>query len=205
MSQCDPEGRCSCNDGVFGIKCDKCAENFYDVTQGCIACPECYQELQEKINVFRREIENASVTIDDIDSKRINVSFTTRIDEATQLTSGLVDEAEQLKEMELSNIELTHQLDYTAEFLAKFINETIASIEVMDNMISFVSNQAMSAVFLVDTTRLDLMEISDYLKTETRSYINQTRDLLEILNRMKVIASEMHSIANQHELHVSYY
>ena len=205
MSQCDTEGRCSCKEGVFDIKCDKCAENFYDVTQGCIACSECYQELQEDINVLRSKIENASVIIDDIYSNRVNVQFTTRLDEAIHLTSGLLEEAKQLKVMELSNIELTHQLDYTADYLAKFITETFTDIEVMENMISFVSNQAMAAVFLVNTTTLNLVEVSDYLKSETRLYINQTEKLLNILNKMREVAIEMHAIANQHELQVSYY
>lgn len=205
MSQCDPEGSCSCKEGVFGIKCDKCAENFYNVTQGCIACPECYQELQANINEFRNETEVITVIIDGIDSNRTNVSFTTRLEEATNLTNSLVEEAEQLKEMELSNIELTHQLHYTADFLAKFITETIASIEEMDITISFVSNRAMSAVSLVDTTRLHLVEISDYLKSETRLYTNQTKELMDILDRMTEIAVEMHATANQHELDASYY
>ena len=203
MSQCDSEGRCSCKERVFGVKCDKCAENFYDVTQGCIACPECYQELQESINVSRREIENASIIIDGIDSNRKNVSFTTRLDEATNLTYALVDETERLKDMELSNIELTHQLIYTVDFLTRFITEISASIEVVKNKISFVNQRAMVAVSLTNTTRMNLVEISDYLKGENRSYINQTKELMDIFERMEDIATEMNTIANQHKLQVS--
>jgi len=34
--QCGEDGQCPCKDGVHGMKCDQCEENYYDLAQGCI-------------------------------------------------------------------------------------------------------------------------------------------------------------------------
>ncbi|ERL87465.1 hypothetical protein D910_04857 [Dendroctonus ponderosae] len=42
--QCNSEGKCRCQPGVTGDKCDKCGENYYDFSKsGCKSC-ECSQE-----------------------------------------------------------------------------------------------------------------------------------------------------------------
>ena len=34
--QCDDYGNCPCIDGVEGKRCDRCMENHYNITAGCI-------------------------------------------------------------------------------------------------------------------------------------------------------------------------
>ena len=43
-AQCDPSGKCKCKPGVTGEKCDRCAQNYYNLnTNGCQQC-SCNQE-----------------------------------------------------------------------------------------------------------------------------------------------------------------
>ena len=34
--QCDDYGNCPCNAGIEGKRCDRCMENKYNITAGCI-------------------------------------------------------------------------------------------------------------------------------------------------------------------------
>ena len=36
FQQCTETGRCICKDGVYGVKCDQCQENYYNLAYGCI-------------------------------------------------------------------------------------------------------------------------------------------------------------------------
>ncbi|KAI6652285.1 Laminin beta/gamma [Oopsacas minuta] len=197
--QCDSQGNCSCLEGVYGAKCDRCGENFYDVTQGCIACPECYQELQENIDAFRSEIINTTIIIDEIESTHINVSFTSRLREATNQVNDLVDEATQLKAMELLDIQLTQQLEYTAHFLRDFITETATSIISLERSVNFIGSQGIATFVLVNNTEDNLLEISQYLINDPRVYLNLTQELVDILSDIRIITKQMQGIANQHQ------
>ncbi|ESO94175.1 hypothetical protein LOTGIDRAFT_118598, partial [Lottia gigantea] len=36
---CDPDsGQCQCKENIIGLKCDRCADNFYNFSLGCIPC-----------------------------------------------------------------------------------------------------------------------------------------------------------------------
>ena len=37
--QCDDYGNCPCIEGVEGKRCDRCMENKYNITAGCIGKP----------------------------------------------------------------------------------------------------------------------------------------------------------------------
>jgi len=34
--QCDDYGNCACTEGVEGKRCDRCQENKFNITAGCI-------------------------------------------------------------------------------------------------------------------------------------------------------------------------
>lgn len=34
--QCNEDGYCECKEGVLGVKCDECQENYFDISSGCI-------------------------------------------------------------------------------------------------------------------------------------------------------------------------
>lgn len=75
--ECDPEGsyslqceertgQCLCKDSVEGRKCDRCVENKYNITAGCIDCPPCYRLVQEHITVLRSKVNELRVIIENI-------------------------------------------------------------------------------------------------------------------------------------------
>ena len=202
-NQCNANGVCVCKEGVFGDKCNKCSENFYDVTQGCIPCPECYQELQENINRFRNEIANASVVVTELESTENPIAFTTRLDEATMDVNRLVSEAVQLKEMEQLSLLLTSQLEYTAVYLRNFAADTLTTINMIENQVSFIGSQGIAAVVLVNDTVLNLLEISGYLRTDPRDYLNLTQEIVSVLEEMRDIAVQMRIISSLHSQQVT--
>lgn len=54
--QCDAFGQCPCNDNVEGRRCDRCKENKYNRTQGCLDCPDCYNLVRDAANEHRAKL-----------------------------------------------------------------------------------------------------------------------------------------------------
>ena len=201
-NQCDSIGICVCKEGVFGDKCNKCSENFYDVTRGCIPCPECYQELQGSINSFRSEITNLSAVVNDLESTQNDIPFTTRLNEATMDINNLVSDARGLQEMEQLSLMLTSQLHYTTVYLRNFVADTFASIDTMENQVSFIGSQAIAAAVLVNETILNMQDISDYLRTDPRAYLELAQTLVNVSVAMGEIARQMGAVSNLHKQQV---
>ena len=201
-TQCNSQGICACRDGVYGAKCNTCNENFYDVTQGCIPCPECYQELQENINVLRGTIGNLNQSIETIESTHNPIPFTERLDLAAMEVDNIVSEGNRLKQMEQINLLLTSQLEYTAVFLRNFIVETHQRIESIDDRASLIGSQAINAAVLVNETIRNLLQINEYLVNDPREYLNLTQDLVNILNELIQITNQLQSISNLHKQQV---
>jgi laminin gamma 1 len=61
--QCDEFGRCECRANFAGLKCNKCEENFYNFTSGCLKCDECYNLVQNKVNLLRGKIAEIQSSI----------------------------------------------------------------------------------------------------------------------------------------------
>ena len=201
-NQCDSNGICECREGVFGEKCNKCSENFYDVTQGCIPCSECYQELQERINSFRTEITNASAVVTELESTQNALPFTTRLDNATMDVNTLVNEAKQLKQMEQLSLLLTKQLEYTAVYLRNFVADTLNTINTLKNQVSLVGSQAIGAAVLANETILNMVEMSEYLRNDPRVYLHLAQDIVNVLEVVRDIATQMTVISNLHKQQV---
>ncbi|XP_033642862.1 laminin subunit gamma-1-like [Asterias rubens] len=53
---CTNDGVCVCKDGVIGDKCNQCRENHYNIALGCIACPACYNLVQDRVNDHREDL-----------------------------------------------------------------------------------------------------------------------------------------------------
>ena len=34
--QCGENGKCMCKEGVLGLKCDMCQENYHNIKAGCV-------------------------------------------------------------------------------------------------------------------------------------------------------------------------
>lgn len=48
--QCDNVGVCQCQDIAIGDKCDICRDGFHFLTEGCIPCPACYEQIATEFN-----------------------------------------------------------------------------------------------------------------------------------------------------------
>ena len=49
--QCDDFGKCKCRAQFAGGQCNRCEENFYNFTSGCLRCDECYNLVQNKVSL----------------------------------------------------------------------------------------------------------------------------------------------------------
>lgn len=62
-------GQCKCkNPNIVGVKCDKCRENYHDLSAGCIECDTCYQIVQLGVDHHRRELNNLTDMINQLEN-----------------------------------------------------------------------------------------------------------------------------------------
>ncbi len=62
---CSAEGRCYCQPGVTGDKCDRCAPFHSELSStGCEPCGECEQNLREDLQTAKQELDTAEGGLD---------------------------------------------------------------------------------------------------------------------------------------------
>ncbi len=64
--QCDAFGKCVCRENFSGMKCEICNENRYNFTSGCLKCEDCYNLVQEQVNLLRERMKSIQSTLNAI-------------------------------------------------------------------------------------------------------------------------------------------
>lgn len=60
-------GKCECQSSAFdGNRCDRCAENFYNFTLGCVPCEDCYGLVQKEVHTIRERTERIEGNLQNI-------------------------------------------------------------------------------------------------------------------------------------------
>ena len=54
-------GTCRCQTNAIGDKCDMCKENTYNITEGCLNCPPCYDFIKDAADAFRTLISDVEI------------------------------------------------------------------------------------------------------------------------------------------------
>lgn len=64
-STCSPdEGRCTCQPGVTGVKCDQCEPYYTNLSSsGCQPCSECEQSLRTNLSSTENEQDHLSTDL----------------------------------------------------------------------------------------------------------------------------------------------
>nr|KAG5699979.1 hypothetical protein BaRGS_001798 [Batillaria attramentaria] len=111
--QCDQYGYCPCRPNVDGRRCDRCQENKYNMAAGCLDCPQCYDLVQEQVNIHRGKLRDLTTLINNIgnnpslfnDSEflsvlgQVNNSINVLLDEARSASTGDGTIGQQLQEL----------------------------------------------------------------------------------------------------------
>ena len=144
-------GQCICRVGmdvIVGRRCDRCANNHYDLPNGCPECPTCYRQVRDSIGKFSVIVEQLRRRLEAIAAGIIggaaglsdDKNFTASIEELQQLAQSVAVEAGRIREvmdqatgyydslkrkfdkLHEDFLEETRRLNQTEEMLAQWVS-----------------------------------------------------------------------------------
>ncbi|PVD22260.1 hypothetical protein C0Q70_18068 [Pomacea canaliculata] len=195
--QCDPYGYCPCRPNVDGRRCDYCQENKYNISAGCLDCPQCYDLVQEQVNIHRGKLRELTALINNIgnnpslfnDSEflavlgQVNDSVNVLLDEARGASTGDGAIGKQLQELKST---LRSILDKCGD-----ITRSIASASSMSQDSIRDITIAEDAIRRAETS---LREAENYVGREGRQALSQA---LEALKQFGKQSQQMTEIAQR--------
>ncbi len=102
-ASCLSEGRCYCQPGVIGTKCDACAPFHTDLSSnGCEPCGECEQSLREDLQTAVQEVELAEGDLDTFEALyRADIEGWSVINASVEvLSDGIASNTQRLDDLE---------------------------------------------------------------------------------------------------------
>lgn len=204
----ETSGKCTCKPKIGGRQCDRCHENAYNTSRGCVDCPECYRLIYEEVQQLRVKADALESTIKRLQNGDIgDASFAQRLSNATKHVDGIVAEAEEAREKEknltmqisglnetLNNLEgvLVHELTPTMNSLSGNLTSVLADRNITDRLISQIRDA-------VNYGHRVLNMSIDHSVKETESlskYLNSmVPRLSELANNLTIGASRQNSSA----------
>lgn len=208
-SECDQiSGQCKCkNPNIVGLKCDKCRENYHNLTSGCIECDICYQIVQLGVEYHRRELADLKDLIEKLEKNPENINDEKLHAELLKLAAkvnALLRQAETDQGIEST---LLGQLESLLSRLAK-IKDTTGTIEGYLNSTKPLLIEATANVTLAEKVLRQIqdeaMRAERHLKNEGMFALNKARERANRLGKqsqkMTDMAKESKQLADQHEL-----
>lgn len=195
--QCDVYGYCPCRPNVDGRRCDRCQENKYNMAAGCLDCPQCYDLVQEQVNIHRGKLRDLTALINNIGSNpslfndseflsvlgQVNTSINVLLDEARSASTGdgtIGQQLQELKEALRSVLDKCGQISRGIASAAGASRDSIRDIEVAETAIRRAEQS--------------LREADDYIGREGRQALVQA---LEALKQFGKQSQQMTEIAQR--------
>lgn len=207
-SECDRlTGQCPCkNTNIVGIKCDKCRENYHDISSGCVECDTCYQIVQLGVDHHRKELTDLTDMINKIENNPEIIkddNFAKQLLELINRVNGLLRQAETAQGIEstlLSQFEtllarvkkikgITDVIDKYLKSTRPMLNEAAANITIAEDILRRIQEEALKA--------------EKYIMTEGMTALAKARERADRLGKqsqkMAEMAKESRQLADQHE------
>lgn len=195
--QCDQYGYCPCRPNVDGRRCDRCQENKYNMSAGCLDCPQCYNLVQEQVTIHRGKLRDLTALINNIgnnpslfnDSEflsvlgQVNSSINVLLDEARGASTGdgtIGQQLQELKEALREVLEKCGQITRSIAAASAQSKDSVRDIEVAE-----------AAIRRAETS---LREADDYISREGRQALAQA---LEALQQFGKQSQQMTEIAQR--------
>lgn len=200
-------GQCECkNTNIVGLKCDKCRENYHDLSSGCIECDTCYQIVQLGVEHHRKELNDLTDMINKIENNPEIVkdeNFARQLLDLINRVNGLLRQAETAQGIEstlLSQFEtllarvkkirgITDGINKYLKSTRPLLNEAAGNITIADDLLRRIQEEALKA--------------EKYIMTEGMTALAKARERADKLGRqsqkMAEMAKESRQLADQHE------
>ncbi|GFO02129.1 laminin subunit gamma-3 [Plakobranchus ocellatus] len=183
---CDANGRCPCKENVAGRRCDRCMENKYDISAGCLDCPQCYNLVQRQVNAHRAKLRELTLLIEqtaDNPSLFNDSSFVEKLSAVNESVNLLLDDA---RGANTGNGMIGQELDA----LRSTLNDLMDKLKMIASNIAKASqaNEDSQADILQAEQTIDAVEkawqaAKNYIDKEGRMALNEAQKAFEISGR----------------------
>ncbi|XP_015787110.1 laminin subunit gamma-1-like [Tetranychus urticae] len=202
--QCRENGQCECIANVEGRRCERCRENKFNRTAGCIDCPACYGLIQDSVNGHRSKLNQLRLLLEEIQNSPAEVEdkkFETQLQELIERTEKLVLDA---RRMGSDGRNLVGSLSTLRNRLARVKELTLlvdSRMEGLNNLINFGKQNMSLAEDIIDRAEAILSDAKKIFESEGRPALERARDRFrrygQQSSRMSEISLEAISLSNK--------
>jgi len=200
-------GQCDCkNPNIVGLKCDKCKENYHDLSSGCIECDTCYQIVQLGVDHHRRELNDLTDLINKIENNPEIIKderFASQLLDLMNRVNGLLRQAETAQGIEstlLAQFETllmrVKKIKGLTDGINKYLNSTRPLLEEAGGNVT-------RAEEILRQIQEEALKAERYIMSEGMSALSRARERADKLGKqsqkMSEMAKESRQLADQHE------
>lgn len=196
-------GTCTCKPKIGGRQCDRCHENAYNTSRGCVDCPECYRLVYEEVEQLRGSATTLEDTIDRLRNGNIgDVSFAERLSEAENRALGFLTEATEAREIEKNLTEEIKGLNETLNHLERVLrHELVPDLnELSTDLTSTLANRStiQSLISLIrDAVRHSHNVLNMSISLSLREAKSMVEELIDLVPWFSELAMNFTSEANR--------
>lgn len=195
-------GQCACKPRIGGRQCDRCHENAYNTSNGCVDCPECYRLIYEEVKKLRVSLLSLDDTIQRLRNGNIgDASFAQRLADSEKYVSSLVDDAKRSREIE-SNVtnqikQLNESLNHLEQILMYEVTPGVSSLS--DNLTATERNKNRTEE-LIQLIRSAVRDSSNILNMSVDRAVRTaeiiTNDLSKLVPKFTALANNFTEAAS---------
>lgn len=200
-------GQCDCkNPNIIGLKCDRCRENYHDLSAGCVQCDNCYEIVQLGVEHHRRELNELTDLINKIENNPEIIkdeNFAKQLLDLINRVNNLLHQAETAQGIEstlLAQFETLLARVKKIKGITDGINKYLSSTKPMLNE---ASGNITIAEDLLRRIQEEALKAEKYLLTDGMTALAKARERADKLGKqsqkMAEMAKESRQLADQHE------
>nr|XP_002731086.2 PREDICTED: laminin subunit gamma-1-like [Saccoglossus kowalevskii] len=202
--QCDDFGQCLCKDGVIGEKCDMCSENRYNLALGCIACPACYDLVQDKVDEHRKKLNELRDLIDNIGSNPEAINdedFEKRLKEVNDTINQLLKEAKMAAGNDTTLLEHLDDIKDSIDGLQDQLQKIGSNVDMAQESTDSAKDDIGNAEDAIKRAQDTLAEAERYLNEKGQEALDKAADAAKDLGsqseKMTKLAKKAKEAAEQ--------
>lgn len=200
-------GQCECkNSNIVGLKCDKCRENYHDLSSGCIECDKCYQIVKLGVEHHRKELADLTDMINKIENNPEIIkddSFMKQLLNLLNRVNNLLRQAETAQGLEstlLAQFETllarVNKVKGITGSIEKYLNSTRPLLDEAGGNVTIAED-------LLRRIQEEALKAERYIKVEGMTALRKAQERADKLGKqsqkMSDMAKESRQLADKHE------
>ncbi|XP_063686656.1 laminin subunit gamma-1-like isoform X2 [Bolinopsis microptera] len=194
--QCDSDGQCDCKGTVQGKQCDICPSNMFDISEGCLNCPDCYSLVDREVDLLKVKLEELKEIMSDVDAPTIEASpdFKNQIEEVQEAVRDTFAKANETAALAEKLSSARGDINVLIETLKNEMEDTNGIVDIVSSTVDNSERKLENANDAIDDIKRQLDEGVKMLLEEGKAALQRAEDNMSTLSDEN---TEMQKKANQ--------